>query len=54
MPVETAIPIERRALAPAPVAKTNGMTPIMKANDVISIGRKRVFAPRTAASMIDL
>ena len=38
IPVKTAIPIDLRALAPAPVASTSGKTPRMKANDVIRIG----------------
>ena len=48
MPLKTLMPRERRALAPAPVARTNGSTPRMKANDVIRIGRNRVRAASTA------
>ena len=44
MPVNTVIPIDTRALAPAPLASTSGTTPRMKANDVITIGRKRARA----------
>ena len=54
MPVNTVMPIEARALAPAPVASTSGSTPRMKANEVIRIGRKRARAASTAASTIDL
>ena len=39
MPLATVMPIERLALAPAPLAKTNGSTPRMKANEVMRIGR---------------
>ena len=38
MPLNTAMPIERRAAAPAPVARTSGSTPRMKANEVMRIG----------------
>ena len=54
MPLNTLMPSERRALAPAPVASTSGSTPRMKANDVIRIGRKRMRDASTAASQIDL
>src|SRR5215467_9586566 len=50
MPENTVMPIDLRALAPAPVAATNGATPRMKANDVIKIGRKRERAAATADS----
>ena len=50
MPVNTVMPIDLRALAPAPVASTSGTTPRMKANDVMRIGRKRARAASTAAS----
>ena len=49
MPLNTAMPIDLRALAPAPVATTSGATPRMNANDVIRIGRKRARAASTAA-----
>ncbi len=52
MPVNTEMPIDLRALAPAPVASTSGATPRMKANEVITIGRKRARAAATAASPI--
>ena len=50
MPENTVMPIDLRALAPAPVASTSGTTPRMKANDVIRIGRKRARAASTADS----
>ena len=50
MPLNTAMPIERRAFAPAPVASTSGTTPRINANEVIRIGRKRSRAAVTAAS----
>jgi hypothetical protein len=54
MPVNTAMPIDLRALAPAPVATTRGAPPRMKANDVMMSGRNRDFAPATAASAMDM
>ena len=53
MPVNTVMPIDLRALAPAPVAITSGTTLRMKAIDVIRIGRKRARAASTADWMID-
>ena len=50
MPLNTVMPIDLRALAPAPVASTSGTTPRMKANDVIRIGRNRARAASTADS----
>src|SRR5882762_9110236 len=44
MPLDTAMPIDLRELAPAPVANTSGSTPRIKANEVIRIGRKRTRA----------
>ena len=41
MPLNTAIPRDRRISAPAPAAKTSGTTPRMNAKDVIRIGRSR-------------
>ena len=35
------MPIDLRALAPAPLATTSGATPRMNANDVMMIGRNR-------------
>ena len=50
MPENTVMPIDLRALAPAPVASTSGTTPRMKANDVIRIGRNRAGAASIADS----
>jgi hypothetical protein len=36
-------------IAPAPEANINGISPAIKANDVINIGRKRAEAPSIAA-----
>ena len=41
MPLSTLRPSEISALAPAPVASTNGRTPMPNANEVIRIGRNR-------------
>ena len=54
MPENTVMPIDLRALAPAPVAITSGTTPRMKANDVIRIGRKRARAASIADSSTGL
>ena len=54
MPLNTVMPIDLRALAPAPLAITSGTTPRMKANDVMRIGRKRACAASTAASRMGL
>ena len=54
MPLNTAMPIDCRALAPAPVASTRGTTLRMKANEVMTIGRNRARAASTAASIKDL
>ena len=54
MPEATAMPSDLRALAPAPLASTNGITPRMKTKDVIMIGRKRDCAASMAASMMPL
>jgi hypothetical protein len=48
------MPIDTRALVPAPLASTSGTTPRMNANDVITIGRKRARAASVAASRIGL
>ena len=42
MPPATDVPTELRAPAPAPVATASGITPRMKANEVIRIGRSRM------------
>ena len=41
MPENTATPMAWRISAPAPVEKTSGTTPMMKASEVIRIGRSR-------------
>src|SRR5476651_2313126 len=53
MPLNTAVPNERRISDPAPVASTSGTTPRMKANEVIVIGRRRSRDASTAASARD-
>ena len=50
IPPNTAVPSERLAPDPAPVATTSGNTPSRNANDVIKIGRSRVSAASIAAS----
>ena len=54
MPLNTAMPIDLRALAPAPVARTSGSTPKMKAKEVMRMGRKRARAASTADSRMGL
>ena len=49
MPPTTATPIPLRAAEPAPAAIANGKQPIMNANEVIKIGRKRKPAASSAA-----
>jgi len=51
IPKNTAVPSAWRSSAPGPVAITSGMTPRMKAKDVIRIGRRRLCAARTTASI---
>src|SRR5271170_59648 len=51
IPPNTAVPMDCRAAAPAPLATTNGTTPRINAKEVIRIGRKRSFAASTAASV---
>ena len=41
MPLKTAMPSERRISAPAPEATISGITPKMKASEVMRIGRSR-------------
>jgi hypothetical protein len=53
IPPTTAVPTECRPNRPAPVAKTRGSIPKMKANDVIRIGRNRNSAASIAALVID-
>ena len=50
MPLNTVIPIETRAAAPAPEAVKSGTTPRIKAIDVITIGRNRSWEAFNAAS----
>ena len=54
MPPNTVVPTEFRLAAPAPVANTNGSTPRINANDVIRMGRRRMRAASTAASVMDI
>ncbi len=54
MPPMTTVPRIRRETAPEPVAVQSGTQPRMKANEVIKIGRNRMRAPVSAASMRDL
>ena len=49
MPLKTVVPMARRLPAPAPVAITMGTTPRIKVKEVINTGRKRIFAPSSAA-----
>ena len=49
IPPSTVNPMVRRATAPAPVASTSGITPRIKAIDVITIGRNLSLT----ASMVD-
>lgn len=51
MPEATATPSGMRISAPAPLATASGITPRIKAKDVIRIGRNRVRAASTTASM---
>ena len=52
IPQAAAVPIERLPIAPAPEAIHNGISPEMKANEVIKIGLKRSLAPSIAASVM--
>ena len=52
MPPITDVPIAMRLLAPAPVERASGRTPKMKLKLVMMIGRKRMRAASSAASMI--
>src|ERR1051325_2528152 len=52
-PPRTRVPADRRAPAPAPVEKASGITPRMKASEVMRIGRKRSLAASTAAAEAD-
>ena len=50
MPPNTPLPIDRRALAPAPLENTSATTPSTNASEVMMIGRKRSRAACSAAS----
>ena len=50
MPLKTAMPSVLRISAPAPLARTRGTTPRMKAKDVMRIGRSRKRQASTVAS----
>ena len=50
MPLNTAVPSDRRISAPAPAATTSGTTPRMNANEVIRIGRSRSRDASSVAS----
>jgi hypothetical protein len=52
MPPATVVP-RNAALPTAPLATTSGITPRTNASDVIRIGRSRIRAASTAASVID-
>jgi len=54
IPPITVVPMIWRATEPAPVAIHKGTLPRMKANDVIKMGRSRMRAPASAASMSGL
>ena len=49
MPPADAAPIVRLPKAPAPLAKMSGINPAINANDVMSMGLNRIFAPSIAA-----
>ena len=53
IPKTTAVPNDIRLEAPAPVAKIRGITPNIKANEVIKIGRNRTRPASIDASVID-
>ena len=44
--------MERLPKAPAPLATANGIKPLIKAKEVIRIGRKRLVAPWMAAPIM--
>ena len=50
MPPKTVVPTDWRPILPAPLAKTSGSTPRMKATEVIRMGRSRMRAASMAAS----
>src|ERR1700712_3723342 len=54
IPPKTVQPIVLRATELAPVAKANGITPNIKAMDVIKIGRNRNFTESNVAAIIGM
>ena len=53
MPPKTTVPRARRLAAPAPEAPSSGTTPMMKAKEVMMMGRNRRRVASTAASVMD-
>ena len=53
IPPMTPVPTERRAPAPAPVEKASGITPKMKASEVIRMGRNLRRAASSAEAAAD-
>ena len=53
IPVIVTVPMSRRAIAPAPSALQSGKSLRRKGKEVIRMGRSRVRAPLSAASMTD-
>ena len=51
IPTNTGVLTLRRAISEAPAAHTSGASPAMNAIEVIITARKRISAPRTAASL---
>ncbi len=54
MPPMTPVPIACWLLEAAPTAMASGMTPKMKASDVMTMGRKRCCAAITVASVSEV
>ena len=54
MPPMMPVPMEWRALAPAPMAIASGTQPKMNASEVMMIGRSRSSPASIVASMIDI
>ena len=52
IPIQAGTPIATRLAAPAPEAKTSGMTPNTNDQAVINTARNRALAPAIAASLI--
>ena len=53
IPANTAVPTARRLFIAVPCATTSGISPRIKAIEVIITARNRIRAPRVAASTID-